>query len=571
MSVTGYAQFGEHGGQAVSGPRGWRNEVFQYSDSVYHTVGAHNLRFGATIKRHRDNFPEAIYPRGTYSFTGFLTGNPLADYLLGKPRTTQTSIDLFSPHFRYSVVEPWIQDDWRVTSDLTLNFGLRYEWAGRPVSRDGSISSIIYQGGQATLITGRDPMGYPPALAYNDFNNFAPRIGFAWSPRALGGRTVVRSAYGIFYQRELANTWVDLAINTPFVRQTNITLDTDPSSRYYFANYNLAAPTALAPPTPLLVFSVDPNWRDGQVHQWNFNVQQDLGFSTVLQVGYVGNRGMHLPRSTFPNQPRPGPGPVDARRPYKNFGQISGFDSAGDANYHGLQIQLEKRYSNGLQFLSAYTWSKCIDNSAGTYVGEPGGTAIQDNYNFRGQRGLCSQDTRHRYSLSAVYDLPFGKGRRFGSGASGLVNALAGGWQVNGILTLRTGDPFSVTVPGDPANVGDGVTRANVVSDPNSGGKRTVEQWFNTAAFTRPAPFTFGNSARNMVIGPGVKNLDFSIFKSFRIGESKSVQFRAESFNLTNTPAFGLPGASFGTAQFGTISGTSRDPRDVQFSLKFLF
>src|SRR5687767_9601072 len=156
MSVTGFGQFGEHGGQSVSGPRAWRNEAFQLQESFYTTVGAHSLKFGATVRRHRDNFPEAIYPRGLYTFNGFLTGQAFGDYLLGYPRTTLTSIDIFSPHFRNSVVEPWIQDDWRVTPDLTINLGLRWEWAGRPVSEDDSISTVIFEGPTARLITARD-------------------------------------------------------------------------------------------------------------------------------------------------------------------------------------------------------------------------------------------------------------------------------------------------------------------------------------------------------------------------------------------------------------------------------
>ncbi|HWQ54741.1 MAG TPA: carboxypeptidase regulatory-like domain-containing protein [Bryobacteraceae bacterium] len=571
MSVSGFAQFGEHGGQAVSGPRAWRNEVYQWQDSVYHTVGAHNIRFGVTVKRHRDNFPEAIYPRGVYSFNGFLTGHPFGDYLLGLPRQTQTSIDLFSPHFRNSAVEPWIQNDWRVTSDLTLNFGLRWEWAGRPVSKDNTISSIIFDpNGAARLITAKDPQGYPSSLAYDDWNNFAPRFGFAYNP-SFARRTVIRGAWGIFYQREAMNTWVDLAINTPFISQTLITLDADPSSQFYFGRYNLAAPTALAPPQPLLVFSVDPNWREGQVHQWNFNIQQELGFSTVAQIGYVGNRAMRLPRVTIPNQPLPGAGPVNVRRPYQNFGTVWNFDSGGDSNYHGLQIQVEKRFSHGLQFINAYTWSKCIDNTAGTFVGEPGGTAIQDNYNFAGQRGLCSQDTRHRYSLSWVYDLPFGRGRAIGTDLPRVADAILGGWQINGILTLRTGDPFSVTVQGDPANVGDGTTRADLIGKANEVSDRSVDRWFNTAAFARPANFRFGTSGRNIVIGPGINNWDLSLFKMFRIDEARQFQFRGEAFNAFNRPQFGFPGATLGTAQFGRISSTVRDPRDIQLSLKFLF
>ncbi|MBI3693255.1 MAG: TonB-dependent receptor [Acidobacteria bacterium] len=570
MGVTGFAAFGEHGGQSVSGPRAWRNEAYQWQDSFYHTAGAHSIKFGGTARRHRDNFPEAIYPRGSYSFNGFLTGQPFGDYLLGYPRNTLTSIDVFSPHFRYTMVEPWIQDDWRVTPELTLNFGLRWEWAGRPVSKDNSISTVVFDKQRgARLITGRDPEGYPSSLSYDDFNNFAPRFGFAYNPKFLGGKTVIRGAYGIFYQRELANTWVDLAINDPFIRQTTFNLDTDPASQFYFARYDLSRPTALAPPSPLLIFSVDTNWREGQVHQWNFNVQQSLGFGTVLQVAYVGNRGLRLPWATLPNQPDPGPGPVQPRRPYPNLGTINGLGAGGDAHYHGLQIQAEKRYSNGMQLIAGYTFAKCISTSDSTFVGE--GTSIQNGRDFHQQRGLCTQHVSQRYTLSWLYDLPFGRGKAFGKDISRPLDLFLGGWQVNGILTLRTGSPFTVTQPGDAPNVGDGSARPDQVANPNAVTNRSIDRNFNTDAFVPAARFRWGTAGRNTVIGPGINNWDFSLFKTFSVDEKRKLQFRSEFFNLLNHPEFGFPGSAIGTAQFGRISGTTRDPRDIQLSLKFLW
>ncbi len=571
MNVTGFASFGEHGGQNVSGPRGWRNEVYQMQESLYHTAGAHSLKAGITVARHRDTFPEAIYPRGSFGYNGFLTGSPFADYLLGDPYSTLTSIDVFDPHFRNTEVGPWFQDDWRVSSELTVNLGLRWEWSGRPTSDDNSISSVLFlPGQQAQLLTARDPGPLPRALAYNDFDNFAPRVGFAYSPKFLHGKTVFRGAYGIFYQREAANTWIDIAINVPFIRQTQIFLDKDPTSPFYFGNYNLQQPTALAPPKPLLVFSMDPNWRDGMVQQWNFNLQQEVAHNMVLQVAYVGNHSSHLARETVPNQPLPGPGPVQPRRPYQGFGTIYGLDTNADANYNGLQIQLEKRYSSGLEFITAYTFSKCIDNSGGTFVGE-GGVRFQDNNNFRGMRGLCAQDSRQRFSESFVYDMPFGRGRHFGRTMNRAADLLVGGWQVNGIITLRSGQPFTVTTPTDVSNTADGPTFADLVGNPNSVANQSIYNWFNKSAFTLPQPYHFGNSGRNIVIGPGLNNWDLSMFKSFHIDEQRQLQFRAETFNTFNHAQFGFPGSTLNTPQFGIISGTSKDPRDVQLSLKFLW
>jgi len=569
MVVTAFAQFGEHGGQAVSGPRGWRNEAFQWSDSVYFTTGAHSLKAGTVVRRHRDNFPEAIDPRGQYTFNGFLTGQPLGDYLLGYPRNTLTSIDIFSPHLRNTAVEPWIQDDWRVSSELTLNLGLRYEWSGRPVSKNGTISSVVFDSKGPRLITGQNPDGYPRSLAYDDYKNFAPRVGFAYSPKRLGGKTVVRAAYGIFYQRENANTWVDLAINDPFIRQTNINLDTTPTSPYYFAKYDLSRPSALAPSIPLLVFAVDTNWHDGRIHQWNLNIQQSLGYGVVLQVSYVGNHGLHLPWATLPNQPSPGIGPVDARRPYSGFGQINGLGSFGDSHYHGLQVQAEKRYSNGLQFIVGYTFGKCTSTSDSTFVGES--TSIQNGRDFSQQRGLCTQHFSQRLTTSFLYDLPFGKGKQLLGNMPRAGDLILGGWQVNGIYTARTGSPFTVTQSGDAPNVGDGSGRPDLIGKPSDTTNRSIDRFFNTDAFRAADRFRWGTAGRNVVIGPGINNWDLSLFKNFQIDESRKVQFRSEFFNGFNRAEFAAPGSTIGTAQFGRISGTTRDPRDIQLSLKLLW
>ncbi|HYM09262.1 MAG TPA: hypothetical protein VEU62_00945, partial [Bryobacterales bacterium] len=569
MNVTGFASFGEHGGQNVSGPRGWRNEVYAWQDAFYKTIGSHSVKAGAEVRRHRDTFPEAIYPRGIFGYDGTFSSSPFGDYLLGIPHNVQSSIDIFDPHMRNTFIAPWVQDDWRVSKTFTLNLGLRYEWSGRPVSDDGSIASVEFSNGTATLATGRNPDGLPPSLLHNDNNNFAPRVGFAWNPQFGHGHTVLRGAYGIFYQREPANTWIDIAINPPFIRQTLITLDNTPSSPFYFTKYSLNQPVALGTAVPLLVFSIDPNWRDGLVQQWNFNIQHDLGYNTVLQVGYVGNHGYHMAREIFPNQPDPGPGPILPRRPYPNFGTINGLDSGGSTIYHGLQIQAEKRYSNGMQFIAGYTFSKCISDSDSTFVGE--GTSVQNGRDFRQQRGLCTQNIANRLTVSWVYDIPFGRGRLYGKTISRPADLIAGGWQINGIFTARDGSPFTVTQPGDFPNQSDGSARPNEVGKPNQVSNWSIYNAFNTTAFAPAARYVWGNAGRNTVIGPGLNNWDFSLFKNFNIDEVRKLQFRAEFFNLMNHADFGFPGSSIGTAQFGQISGTAQDPRDVQLSLKFLW
>ena len=222
-----------------------------------------------------------------------------------------------------------------------------------------------------------------------------------------------------------------------------------------------------------------------------------------------------------------------------------------------------------MQFIAGYTYSKCISNSDATFVGES--TSIQNGRDFHQQQGLCTQDFRQRLTLSWVYDLPLGRGKRWMGQAPPALDLAFGNWQVNGIYTARTGSPFTVTQPGDGPNVGDGSARPDQVANPNMGGTRNIDQAFNTAAFVAASPFRWGSAGRNTVTGPGVNNWDFSLFKNFVFDEKRRLQFRAEFFNLFNHAEFGFPGSSIGTAQFGRISSTTRDPRDVQLSMKFLW
>jgi hypothetical protein len=211
-------------------------------------------------------------------------------------------------------VQPWIQDDWRVAKTLTLNLGLRWEWNGRPVSANRSVSTLLFQDGNATLVTAGNPRPLPSSLVYEDYHNFAPRVGFAWNPQFGHGRTVFRGAYGIFYQREIANTWVFTSINPPFIVTSVINLDTAPGSPSNWQNFSLSRPTALSSPGVLQVYAMDPRWKDTSVGQWNFNIQQAVAYNMVVQVGHLGNHDTHLPRETFLNEPVPGPGPVQSRR-----------------------------------------------------------------------------------------------------------------------------------------------------------------------------------------------------------------------------------------------------------------
>jgi hypothetical protein len=483
---------------------------------------------------------------------------------LGLPINSLASINEFDPHFVNTDLYPWVQDDWRATPTLTLNFGVRYEWSGRPVSQNNTISNIDFSRGTAQLVTAQDyqKFGFPRSLVNNDNNNFAPRLGFAWSPAAHKSY-VLRGGYGWFYQRETSNSWEDLSINPPFINQTSFNLD--PAE---VASFDLHNPFALAPPIPLLTFAMQKDWRDGYVQEWNLDQQYAITQQLVVDIGYVGNKGTKLPDAIPINEAVPGPGDSQTRRPYQNFGSITFRDSESSATYHSLQARLERRFAKGISFLASYTFSKAINNQS-LYETDTGGP--QDIRNLKSEKGLAAQDDRQRFVMSYVYELPFGHGQRFGSSASGVVDQLIGGWQINGITTFQTGQPLTALMGFDNANVGDGTARPNQVGNPNlSRGDRGPTHWFKTSAFV-PAPFgTFGDASRNNIIGPGLNNFDFSILKTFRFAEEKRIEFRTEIFDLFNHTNFTTVGNVIGTGSFGELTA-ARDPRVIQFGLKFLF
>jgi hypothetical protein len=564
-----------------SAPRQWISERYEYAGSVSLVRGKHLIKGGLHAVRHHETFQETYLPAGFYVFDGSLTGYSMADMLLGIPANFQLSPQLFDPQFRQWEIMPWVQDDWRVTPKLTVNLGLRFEWRPWPVSKDNTISNIVLPpgGGQASLLLAGPcvPAGIRDCattlntsisptrstLASTDKNNFAPRVGFAYR---LGnsGRTVMRGAYGVFYQAEPFNQFVFLSINPPFTSYFNRFINTS-----NFQNWDWFHPTAGLPPGGVQFTYIPPNSRTPYLQAWNFGIQHDFGDGFVLDTSYVGNKDTKLWARTWPNQPPPGPGDVDSRRPYKNVSTIAGDAPIGNANYNGLQMRLDKRFSQGLSILAGYTWSKGITD---TQAAETGAFVpdLQDNNNRRANRGLTASDTRHRFTLSSVYEFPFGSNRRYLSDVHGVVGKIVSGWQMSGIMTLQTGQPLTATLAFDNPNVGEGAKLPNLIGNPNNGPK-TVDEFFNTGAFALPPQFTFGNEGIDVIEGPGIKDVDLSLVKNTPIKERMNLQFRCEAFNAANHPILAQPNSTFGTPQFGQITSTRLDNREIQFALKLSF
>jgi hypothetical protein len=568
-------------GGSFSQPREWFSERYEYQGGIYHVHGRHNIRGGFHAIRHHETFPEIFIPNGFNTYSGIFSGHSISDMLLGMPDSFSASPDLFDPQFRFWELMPWIQDDWRVTKNLTLNFGVRYERWGRPVSKYDDVANIrLPQGSNQAFIAVAAPCEVsalhgcqttlpvqtaPTRSTINsDNNNFAPRIGFAYR---VGGsdKTVLRGAYGVFYQREPINQFIFLSINPPFVS-------------YYSAFYSQANigtfdfynPLANQPPGGLQFTLLSDDYRDAYLQQWNIGIQRDLGAGFVADLRYLGNKGTKIVARTWPNQPAPGPGAVDPRRPYTNVGLIAGNEPIGNSNYHSLQIKTEKRFSQGLSLLAAYTWSKAITDTQGAESGNWATAELQNSHDRRANRGLFSGDVRHRFTLSYVYELPIGKGKHFGSGASGVRDKLISGWQAGMIGSFQSGQPLSATLTFDNSNVGEGAKFPDLIGDPNTGPK-TVEQFFNTSVFSVPAPLTFGNQGVGVITSPGINVFDLSIVKNTRFRERFNIQFRTEIFNLANHLIMADPNTSVGSPGFGGVFGTRMDSREIQFALRFEF
>jgi len=300
--------------------------------------------------------------------------------------------------------------------------------------------------------------------------------------------------------------------------------------------------------------------RIGRDDHWNFGIQQEVFRDTVLELDYVGNKGTHL-NSTVPiNDPPAGAGAIQGRRPYPQFGPISYFAQDATNIYHAFQAKLEKRLSTGFWYVASYTFSKSIFTQNVPVTG--GDTARE--------RAIAAFDIPHNFAGSFGYELPIGHGKKFLDGASGPVNAVLGGWQVQGIVVLRTGRPFTPTIGADRANIGIGGQRPNRLGSGELDNP-TVERWFDTSAFVLPAQFTYGNSGGNILREDSYKSFDFSLFKQFRITERTLLQFRAECFNVTNTPSFNAPNTAIDNAAGGRVTSTASVPRQIQFALKLNF
>jgi hypothetical protein len=318
--------------------------------------------------------------------------------------------------------------------------------------------------------------------------------------------------------------------------------------------------------------AVQPHWKTPYNMQWSLFVEREVASNLSLQVGYVGNRGVSLEQAPNVNAALPGPGSIASRRQFPAFGGINESVAAGDSSYHALQVNLERKWRTGLGFKTSYAWSHSLsDVDLGAFAFQGGIGTKQNPFNLQSQKGRSEFDARHRFVVSYIYELPFGRGKKFLASPNGITEAFLGGWQVNGVTIFQTGTPVDTSLGFDNAVTGGGGAddRPNLVGNPNNGPKTALE-WFNSAAFATPPVGVYGNAPRNVIDAPGIANFDFSLFKNFGLTERQQLQFRFETFNLFNTPQFDPPNTVFGTASFGRITSAG-DGRQIQLALKYSF
>jgi len=567
ISVTGFAQFG-HG--FFGRPREYYNDHFYYDGLLMMVRGSHSMRMGGSVIRSRADFPEIINPTGSWSYTGQFSGSPLGDYLLGYPRSVSTSIDLFSQNLVRTAGSLWFQDDWKATPKFTLNLGFRVDIDGRFATTNGRLSNLdLSKPPTAVLITPNNPAfprpaGWPERLYDAPTFDPAPRFSFAYR---LVGSTVIRGGYGIFWQPMGSDPPVNLSIQGPWIRSIGATFDiTD------LPTFDRSNPLRQSQATAAGGFGLQRDFKDAYVQEWNLTLEHTIG-ANLFSVGYLGNKGTHLITFAPPNLAPPGPGPIQPRRPYTNVGGIQWEESSRDANYNGLHVKAQRRFARGLAFTASYAFGKAINDGDGTYI-ESRSDVFQQPRNPKAERGLAEFDVRHSFTLSYDYQLPLGRGHAFFGNASGTLDKIVSGWQILGITRFLTGSPFTVTNSFDNLNNG-GTGYPNVVCNPNLGGGRShaqqISMFFNTACFATPPLYTFGNEGRNVVTGPGTQLWDISLQKETSLSERVKLEFRSEFFNIFNNVNFDYPNASYGTAQFGTIRGTSEPSRQIQFGLKLSF
>jgi Carboxypeptidase regulatory-like domain len=605
FNIAGYQQIGAPSNTNSN----FRTDVTELVDSVSHLLGNHAVKFGLDFRWERLDVIQPPNPTGSFTFSQLFTdqpgvkgtGDPLASFLMGQVQ--QFSIDLQGKILRprAHIQEYFVQDDWKASRRLTVNAGVRWtlNFPSTEVDNQGAIFNTKTQ--QLDYL-GKN--GYPHTARELHWHDFGPRLGLSYM---LQDKTVLRAGYGLVWIEQTGITTPFTIPQFPFLQTTSQRTLDNINPAFFLSTGPSVAPIPLTPDAGLGqgVFTVNRDLGSGYAQQWNLAVQRELTRNMSFEVAYVGSHITHvgipdvninqltvdqlaigspllqkvpnpffgeIPRSSSLGDPTIAAGQL--LKPFPEFLTVAPYrNNVGSTVYHGFEAKLEQRLSRGLSYLVSYTHSKLIDTASSVFdasilTGPIANFPVADSFNLRRERDSSTGDIPNVFVASSTWELPVGRGHSLNP--SGAWGALAHGWQITGIVQLQSGMPFAITqITNFNAFAGFGVQRPNVVASPNlPSDQRSPAKWFNTAAFQAAPQFTLGNASRNPVRGPDYRDADIAFIKHTGLRERVDLEFRAEIFNLTNTPAFGQPNGVVGSTAFGTITATATDPRVIQFGLK---
>ena len=546
ISVAGLSGVGDNYSQPI-----YRHtNTFQVADGLSIEHGSHIFTIGGEVREEQLNSILDLFTRGELQFSGAISGSGLSDLLLGYPSLTIQSTSNNPIALRSTAYDAYFQDSWRVTHSFTLNLGLRYEFNTPATDPTNGMSTFSLATGQIEQVgaNGTSRSGY-----HADVDNFAPRVGFAWNP---GKSFVVRAGYGVYYDSGILTVNSSLFFNPPeFVLPVFF-----PSASLLTLQNPFPASSSYTPPPSLSVLS--PNLTTPYMQQWNLTIEKALGSLGTFSLGYAGSEGTHLMRAFDENQPTPGPGDVQTRRPYPDYGGIFYIDSSANSNYNSLQATFNRQMGSRVSLWVAYTYSHSIDDQS-AFLGDIADPNFpQNSHDLAAERGDSSFDMRHRLVLSYVVKMPQG-------------NRWTRNTNVEGITTIQSGQPFTPTLQFDNSNTGNsggqtGSDRPNELCNPALSNP-TANEWFNTSCFAIAPQYTFGDAGRNSIEGPGFASFDMALVRRFSLTERLKMTAQAEGFNLFNRANFNLPQAyADDPSTFGKIL-SAKAPRQIQLALRMSF
>ena len=575
------------------------DKTIQFVDNFSWVIGEHSMKFGGEIRRVLYDQLGGVVTRGRFNFDGRYTQNPLlpaaqrggaafADFLLGHFNNSEGQVGAPVADFRSNYYALYIQDNWKLTPNLTIDYGLRWEYdqpfydkydklVNIDFAWDNSYEPVFVRAGTGDPFEGDPPFRLAPDIQYvrdgrfgrgaykSDFNDVAPRLGVAWS---IDPKTVIRGGSGIYYVRDIGNAVFDIVRNAPFTIRRN-----EPAESFR-PNLSFQQPFARTG-APTFILANQWDQPSSYVAQWSIGVQRELPGSMSGEVTYFGSVGVHLRRLQTYNNTEPSQlADTNLSRPFPKLGGMQVMNAPSHSHYHALYLKAQKRFSHGISFLSSFSYGKSVDNGSGIRTSTGDSLTPSNNYDLGLETGLSAFDFRKRWTTSWIWEVPVGRDRRW-MNSSGVTDYVLGGWQVGGILTFQDGFPFTLNCgPGNVQNGG-----GACYPDALPGVSWTVDEpsrtrWFNTDAFVdrNPpgGPFRYGTLKRNSLIGPGFTSFDMSLDKKFNI-RSDYLEFRVEIFNVPNLAIWGQPGTQLRTPTYGVITSTRMDSRQIQLGLKYVF